>query len=255
MSPMTHDYLKVLLVFLGKGELRGSRWSFSLGKEDLALVPPGCEHWIVDHRPLSLYVLCFRLEDYADGCRAVIGESGRPRILPDAGNRLLEITRRLLHEQMAVRAAGNLMARGLGWEILALLARIPAAKSSYPCKKEDLTGSRARVATAAAELKHRFYEPVRLEEEARRAGLGRRRFSDLFREVNGTTWWEALSLARMAHAERLLCETERSVAAIAFECGYGDLSGFYRAWGARHESNPQAWRAATSPKAKSTLMG
>ena len=243
MAPTIHAYLKALLVFSGEGTLRGSGWSRALAVGDVAVVPPGCEHWIEDRSPLSLYVLCFRAEDFSTGWAELIRGLGKPKVWAGTGAEMLELARRLLHEQAAPRQAGEAMARGLGWQMLAVLTRAPAT-AAKPLASGDPTGSRARVEEAARELRHRFFEPLRIDEEAKRAGLGRRRFTQLFLEVKGRTWWEELNAVRIAHAELLLRETERSVAAVAFECGYGDLSGFYRAWSAGHGSSPQAWRQA-----------
>lgn len=246
MPPTRHDYLKVLLVFDGQGELAGDGWSRRLETGGVIAIPPGCEHRIVDRSPLSLYVLCFRPDEFHRGGSKQICRSGTPCALADRGGELRELTRRLLHEQATpTREAGcEEMARGLGWQILAHLARAPDEEAGARPAKNDPTGSRARVAEAALELLRRFFEPLRIDDAARRARLGRRRFTQLFLEVNGVTWWEALNRARLAHAERLLTMTDRSVAAVGFECGFGDLSGFYRAWTAAHGTSPQAWRKA-----------
>ncbi|MDF3059584.1 MAG: AraC family transcriptional regulator [Rariglobus sp.] len=240
MKPTTHDYLKVIMVFSGEGMMCGPGWEQPLRPADVVVVLPGCEHRIKDRRPLFLYVLCFRTADFENGWKTWAGKSGI-RCIRDGAGPVLALTRRLLHEQWVAQPAGDVMSRGLGWEILAWLARAPVAARPAGAA-HDPTGSRARVLEAALELSSRFYEPLNLEDAARRARLGRRRFTQLFKEVNGVTWWDALSAARLAHAERLLGETDRSVAAVAFECGYGDLSGFYRAWAAGHKASPQVWR-------------
>ena len=230
MPPMRHDYLKVLLVFAGEGRLRFGAEVLPLTAGDAAVVPPGCEHRIEDVRPLSLYVVGFRSRDYAV---AEVRRSDAPWHAASAGPALLGLARRLLHEQETARPGADAMVRGLAWQMLAVLARFPTETEDRPA-----SASAARVAAAARELRERFYEPLRIDDEARRAGLSRRRFTQLFREVTGQTWWHALNAARLDHAERILRTTDRSVAAVAFECGYGDLSGFYRAWARRHGASP-----------------
>ena len=242
MPPTRHDYLKLLLVFEGTGTLREGDDAHPLSAGDAAVVPPGCEHWIEDRRPLSLYELCFRADEFADGWPKNSRESGNLWVANQAGDELLGLARRLLHEQLDNKSGAAAMARGLAWQMLALLARLPRTHPGVAKSEADPTGSRARVAAAARDLQHRFYEPLNIEAAAARASLGRRRFTQLFREVHQRTWWEALNATRLDHAERLLRETGRSVVAVAFECGYGDLSGFYRAWGTRHKKSPQIWR-------------
>jgi len=46
----------------------------------------------------------------------------------------------------------------------------------------------------------------------------------------------------MDYACQLLRGTSRSVIATAFECGYEDLSGFYRAFKRHTGRPPRAWR-------------
>ncbi len=213
---------------------------------ELVVVPPGCVHWLRDRRPLALYVVCLHPSAFAAGYAAACGESGKaPRILRCVPADFLEQARRLLHEQTSERPAAEAMTRGLAWQFLASLARLPAAggRAKAAASASDPTGSRERVLRAAEELRYGFYEKWSLDEAARRAGLARRRFSQLFAELHGKTWWEALQAVRLDHAEKLLGDDpRRSVAAVAFECGYGDLSGFYRAWKSRRKRSPQAWR-------------
>lgn len=242
MPPTRHDYLKMLLLFAGEGRLRAGEGGQPAAMGDMTVVPPGCEHWIEDRRPLSLYAICFRAAEFSSGWPKWICESGRPWTIDGRSEEMLALARRLLHEQHTRSPGAVEMVRGLAWQMLALLARLPRDQRDSAEDAADPTGSRARVLEARRDLKHRFYEPVSLGEAAVRAGLGRRRFTQLFREVNGQTWWNALNAARLDHAERLLRETGRSVAAVAFECGYGDLSGFYRAWKGRHRASPQEWR-------------
>ena len=47
---------------------------------------------------------------------------------------------------------------------------------------------------------------------------------------------------RVEYAKRLLRETKRSVTAIAFECGFEELSNFYRAFKKHAQVPPLEWR-------------
>jgi transcriptional regulator GlxA family with amidase domain len=80
-------------------------------------------------------------------------------------------------------------------------------------------------------------------EAAHRAGLSERRFSQLFREITGSSWLSHLRALRLDHATRLLRHTERSITAIAFECGFTDLSNFYRAFKTANDCSPLELRS------------
>jgi AraC-like DNA-binding protein len=73
-------------------------------------------------------------------------------------------------------------------------------------------------------------------------GLSRRHFTQLFRDITGQTWLTMLQRHRLAHARRLLIETDRSIASIGYECGFEDLTTFYRVFKKSEGTSPLAWR-------------
>lgn len=50
-----------------------------------------------------------------------------------------------------------------------------------------------------------------------------------------------------AVAARLLKESALPIKTIAFECGYHDISQFYRRFGLQMKISPQQWRKAAAP--------
>jgi transcriptional regulator GlxA family with amidase domain len=102
--------------------------------------------------------------------------------------------------------------------------------------------ARTRVAAYAQELERTFFEERQIDGAAARLGLSRRRFTTLFREVSGDTWFNTVRALRLAHARRLLRETGRSVTSICYECGFEDISNFYRAFRAAERTSPDSWR-------------
>ncbi|MEN3941219.1 AraC family transcriptional regulator [Prosthecobacter sp. SYSU 5D2] len=67
-----------------------------------------------------------------------------------------------------------------------------------------------------------------LPEIARVAGLGPESFSRFFRRVTGHTFIETLIQIRLASALALLGESTDTIAAVAYACGFEDLSNFNR---------------------------
>jgi AraC family L-rhamnose operon regulatory protein RhaS len=111
--------------------------------------------------------------------------------------------------------------------------------------------SAARVASYAARLKTEFYTAVSLDDAARSVGLGRRRFTELFREITGESWRKQVHRLRMEYASKLLASTERSVTAIAFECGFEELSHFHHTFKSVYGMSPLAHREKFRPKSQS----
>jgi len=66
---------------------------------------------------------------------------------------------------------------------------------------------------------------------------------ELFREVTGESWLSYLRRLRLEHARSLLRDRNRSIAAVAFESGFEDLSSFYRAFKTATGMVPHQWRS------------
>jgi AraC family L-rhamnose operon regulatory protein RhaS len=107
------------------------------------------------------------------------------------------------------------------------------------------------VALYAARLKTEFYAAVCIDNAARSVGLGRRRFTELFREITGESWRRHIHRLRMDYAEKLLASTERSVTSIAFECGFEELSHFHHSFKATYGATPVAFRQRFRPISQS----
>lgn len=72
------------------------------------------------------------------------------------------------------------------------------------------------------------HRPLALPEIAKVAGLGPESFSRFFRRVTGHTFIETLVQIRLASALARLGEGTETIAAVAYACGFEDLSNFNR---------------------------
>lgn len=242
MADTRHDFLKLVCVFAGAGWLVRGGGREPLRAGSLAVIPAGVAHRIEDAgaQPLSLYAVCVR----RDFLGASAGEwkhyrLARPQPLAAEARGLI---RRLLHEQTLRRTGSGALLRGLAWQLLGLVQRgAPAGRAEE--KPGRALPARARVAAYARDLEQTFYQAETLDGAAAKLGLSRRRFTQLFREVTGASWLGQVRRLRLAHARRLLGETGRSVTSIGFECGFEDLSNFYRTFKAAENRSPAAWRA------------
>jgi PAS domain S-box-containing protein len=78
---------------------------------------------------------------------------------------------------------------------------------------------------------------------ARLAGLSPVRFARLIKRIFRITPNQLISQSRLAAAARLLTETDRSVAEIAYACGYYDHSALTRAFRSATNQTPTRFRA------------
>jgi AraC-like DNA-binding protein len=81
---------------------------------------------------------------------------------------------------------------------------------------------------------------------AARHGIGQRYLRTLF-ESEGLTFSEYVLSQRLVRVHRLLCDpfnARRAIGAIAYECGFGDLSYFYRVFRQHYGGTPSDVRVA-----------
>lgn len=112
---------------------------------------------------------------------------------------------------------------------LAELARLVA--STPPRRNRDhapTDSATQRVAGFLEALPTTCERPWTLGTMAQACGVGRTRFGQLVRQQTGDTPILALNRARIARAERLLPDTDRSITRIAHECGFSSSQYFAR---------------------------
>ncbi|MEN0109770.1 MAG: AraC family transcriptional regulator [Planctomycetota bacterium] len=242
MAPRRHPFVKVLYAIDGAGSLcvEGLEWSFAAG--DLMVVPPGRRNRLVDdsRRPASLYVLCVARGvlrfDPTLVERLPVGRLPPSMAVADRAGGLF---RRLCFEQTRGGEGAPLAMVAAALEVIHLAVASASAPSSAAAGERN---ARQEVRRYAQSLGDRFYEREPIDAVARRLGLSRRRFTTLFREVTGESWLVHTRRLAIDHASRLLAETDAPIAAVAFECGFGDLSSFYRRFKALRGTPPAEWR-------------
>jgi AraC family L-rhamnose operon regulatory protein RhaS len=251
MAPSRHDFLEVFYVLHGAGSFRIAGRNYPCATDDVVVVPVGQVHRIEDHpaQPLSLYGVCvapavFQIEPSLEGPLP----PGRLPLNPLVVPRVRADLRQMLFEQTLGRPGHRLILVGLALQLLALLVRGNAARkpAAAPEATAPPSACLAAVQQYAAELAQRFYESTDLDDTAAALGMSRRRFTQLFRAVTGTSWLDHLARLRIDYACQLLRQTQRSIVGVAFECGYEDLSNFYRAFKRRTGLPPNEWRRQQS---------
>lgn len=251
MVEQSHPFLELFFVLNGSGTFEIDRAAHPCERNDLVVVPPGRRHVIRDDpaEPLSLYAVCVT--------GSVVRHEpelfdklplGRVRVGQSLAGEIRANFRRLLFEQTRQQSFGPTLMVGLTLQLLASVARQSAAETRPALTAhEQLATRRASVERYAASLTHRFFERATLDDAAAELGMSRRRFTTLFAEVTGQSWADYLAELRIAYAQTLLCETSRSIVSIAFECGYEELSSFYRAFKRASGVSPGQWREQQRP--------
>jgi AraC-like DNA-binding protein len=100
----------------------------------------------------------------------------------------------------------------------------------------------------------RYFEPLRVDDLARAAGLSRAHFSDEFGRAFGESPHVYLMTRRLERAAALLRATDRSVADICFSVGLQGVGSFTTSFTRTYGMSPTAYRAAFPPAAEHALI-
>jgi AraC-like DNA-binding protein len=95
-------------------------------------------------------------------------------------------------------------------------------------------------------ISQRFREDVTQAEASRVAKMSGPSFSRFFRRATNRTFRGFLNEVRVGHASRLLLESDRSVAEICYDSGFGNLSNFNRQFLKLRKASPREYRRKAS---------
>jgi transcriptional regulator GlxA family with amidase domain len=113
------------------------------------------------------------------------------------------------------------------FEILVLLSRDTQSRTlctnSYSHQPESTVEQNRRINQVYHYLNEHFRESCSIREVAKAVGMSPTAFSRFFRHETGRTLVEALIELRVSYACKLLRDTDKNIAEIAYECGYSNL--------------------------------
>lgn len=249
---MKDSYAKFHLLIAGRALWESGAQQYTVSSDNLFHIAAQVPHRQRDlpGQPVTLYAIHYRPELLRpELMRELAATPMLPLDLQGSGTDQARQIRATVQEMMFEQETQR-----LGWEVL-LVARLTdlavtalrwTRGSAIRIDRTD--ASVGRVASYAARLKTEFYTAVSLDDAARSVGLGRRRFTELFREITGESWRKQVHRLRLDYAAKLLASTERSVTAIAFECGFEELSHFHHSFKAGYSTTPLAYRQQFRPK-------
>lgn len=253
MESTRHDFLKIVLVISGSGSLiKSGETRCDCRPGDVLIVPIGQEHRLEDSpdKPMSLYVVSIQPQVIEVAALPTSLLPGGRVDLDESGSTKVESTiRRLLFEQTLDQPVAGAKVISMILRMLTELMRVGARgthehEGQRAPRPDRHTDSATRMRSYVDDLEDHFFEASNLDTAAQGLGISRRRFTQLFRQVAGTSWLAYVRRLRVEHAKRLLAQTSRTVLSIAFECGFEDLSTFYRAFKREVGHSPNQWRSS-----------
>lgn len=131
--------------------------------------------------------------------------------------------------------------------LLQILHRLSKTKQYCLLDKQQKKASHApseqkRISDVLAFVVENFQQEIVLEKAAAVAGLTPTAFCKYFKRTTRKTFMETVLDYRLNHAVQQLVQTDQSVAGIAFESGFGDVSHFFKKFKGRYGISPLAYR-------------
>ncbi|NOX99518.1 MAG: AraC family transcriptional regulator [Verrucomicrobia bacterium] len=243
MPAVAHRFHNLLHIFAGRGKLVVAGGELVLKPGSFVFIREGLSHQIEDEsgNPLSLYAVCVKSEVLQGFCpKEKLLVSGNWKM----NQGLRQTLREILIEQGSGHPEEQLMLHSLAAELVVRITRLCEGAVVFE-KDGSFSGelsSRMRVEAYVRDLHNRFFEDENLDEAARRIGVSRRGLTSGFREITGHSRQTWIRKLRIEHARHLLESTDRSIDAVAFECGFNDLSHFYRCFKMEAGKSPKNYR-------------
>jgi AraC-like DNA-binding protein len=181
--------------------------------------------------------------EYFERLAADAGARGRPGF---KAARLPPL--RSLSPLVALAAAGAVDSAQVPWTELTMklavrameLAAGTSALASLPSNAE------ARVTRTIRAIERHLDAALTLEALARSAGLSPYHFLRTFERLTGSTPHQYVLRSRLREAARRLASEPGKVVDIAFDCGFGDVSNFNRAFRTEFGQSPRRFRQPAS---------
>ena len=106
----------------------------------------------------------------------------------------------------------------------------------------EITHSSRRVERAIEYMNLNFQKSITLSEVAKLSNMTEVAFSRFFKNRTGITFMDSLLEMRLGYASRLLIDTSQSVAEVAYNCGFNNISNFNRLFKKKKGCTPKAFR-------------
>lgn len=243
MDWRTHPFIKVVYVLRGAGEFYLGDEKIEFQTADIIVVPAGTKNRIVDSSASSLYICCIAPHLFQFD-KDLIPLVQQELIQNDRRftTRAASLMRRMVHTQ---RTETELTSVGMVTDAMRLIQLVLERVRRTP-KHPRESDDRSVVRRYIQSLPDRFFEEESIDATCHRLGIPRRTFTQIFAELTGETWLAHVRRLAIEHASRQLGKTTLPVTSIAFECGFNDLSTFYRQFKKQTGQSPTEFRSVAN---------
>ncbi len=106
----------------------------------------------------------------------------------------------------------------------------------------ELTYNSRRIEKVLEHMNRNFHKNVTLDEVAKLVNMTAPSFSRFFKQRTGISFIDSLLELRLGHSSRQLIDTTQSIAEIAYNCGFNNISNFNRLFKKKKGCTPKEFR-------------
>lgn len=245
-----HSYFEITYVKKGRGNYFVDGREYSMGEDDIIIFNNVEPHgWKLLDEDMVLLVMIFSPEFVAEKLSVFDWEYLKPFVERGSNfknrigreepvsHEIRKGIREVYREWEEKKEGYPLMIKANVLRILTMLIRAYQDESKSAEMLKEKKNAMKRLEQAFDYINNRYCEKITLEEVAASAYMSSNYFSSYFRKVTGVGFSEYVTRLRINRARELLRDTDRSVTDIALECGFNNLSNFYRLY-KKHVGKP-----------------
>lgn len=236
-----HSYFEITFVKKGQGHYFVNGQEYTMNEEDIIIFNNVEPHGWKLVEDMHLLVMVFAPEFVAEKMSLFDMEYLKPFVERGSNfknrigreepvNRELQKGIHEIYREWAERREGyHLMIKANVLRILTMLIRTyqnSSGKTDEMLKEKK--NSMERLEQAVAYIGAHYCEKITLDEVAASVFMSAHYFSTCFRKVMNVSFSEYVARLRVFRARELLRTTDKSVVEISLECGFHNLSNFYR---------------------------
>lgn len=236
-----HSYFEITCVLEGKGNYFVNGHEYTMEEDDIIIFNNVEPHgWKLLGGNMRLLVMIFSPEFVAQKMSVFDTEYLKPFVergsnfknrvgREDEVNREIRAGIQEIYQEWQERKDGYpLMIKANVLRILTMLIRTYQDESKSSEMLREKKAAMKRLEQAFAYIEEHYCEKITLEEVASSVYMSSNYFSSYFRKVTNISFSDYVTRMRIKHARELLREGKGNVTEIAMECGFNNISNFYR---------------------------
>ena len=245
-----HSYCEITRVLDGKGNYFVNGQEYTMEKDDVIIFNNAEPHgWKLLEETMDLLVMVFPPEFVAEKINFFDTEYLRPFVERGSNfrnrigreepvNREIRGGIHEIYQEWEERRVGYpLMIKANVLRILTVLIRAYQDESKSDAMLTEKKNAMKRLEQAFSYIDEHYCDKITLEEVASSVYMSSNYFSTYFRKVTNISFSEYVTRLRVGRARELLREDTKSITEIAMECGFNNISNFYRLY-KKHVGNP-----------------